>query len=245
MPGMSLRVVLVAIALLCCGAMLWIVGYLALGGAPPAYFVLVVLALAVVATAAAVLVLLMRDRRETAGGPFALRSGAPVVTAAAPDELDPATGVLSSPAFMDHLEATLRQGGGALLLIDATQFSVRRPHRQLASRDEALRLIAQTIRTSVRGDDLVGRTGADQFGVYLKGATDGVSAQVARRICESVENTIYLNEERTIGALSVNIGGAMTRPGLIEPYLRTARTMLGRAKRAGRGRFVVASLAQA
>ena len=242
MPGMSPRVVLVSVSLLCCGAMLWIVAYLALGGAPPAYLAAVVLALPIVAVLAATPLLLMRDRRSSAGA-FAPRPGVSAPQAPDAGALDPATGVLADKTFIAGVEEALRQGGGALLLIDATQFSVRRPHQRLSSRDEALRLIAQTIRAAVRGDDLVGRTGADQFGVYLRGATDDISAQVARRICESVENTIYLNEERTIGALSVNIGGAMTRPGLLEPYLKTARTMLDRAKRAGRGRFMVASLA--
>ena len=243
MPGMSLRVVLVAVALLCCGAMLWIVGYLALGGTAPAHFVLVVLALSAVATLAALPLLFMRDSRGSFLATSAQRTGAPADTYADPGELDPATGVLANEAFMRPVGAALRQGGGALLLIDATQFSVRRPHQRLSSRDEAMRLIAQPTRASVRGNDLVGRTGTAQFGVYLKGATDAVSAQVARRICESVENTIYLNEERTIGALSVNIGGAMTRPGLLEPYLKTARRMLDKAKRSGRGRFMVANLA--
>ncbi|MFC0008404.1 GGDEF domain-containing protein [Devosia nitrariae] len=231
------------LALASCGAMFWIVGYLALGGVPPAYLSEVVFVLPIVGVLAALLFLFVRNRRcGSAGLRFLHLRNAPEPTHSE-DNLDLATGVLNARAFMATVGDELGKGPGALLLIDATQFSVRRPHNRIASRDEPLRLIAGTIRTSVRADDLVGRLATNRFAVYLKGANDADSEQIAQRICESVENTIYLSDQRTIGALSVSIGGTMTRPGMIEPYLRTARAMLDKAKQAGRGRFMLAHAA--
>lgn len=243
MSGVSARVVLVVLAVACCGAMFWIVGYLALGGVPPAYLADVVIVLPIIAILAALLFLFMRDRRRDGAGLRLLHPRRGSEPAYSENNLDLATGVLNDRAFMAMVGDEMGEGPGALLLIDAAQFSVRRPHNRIASRDEPLRLIAGTIRTSVRADDLVGRLASNRFAVYLKGASDADSEQIARRICESVENTIYLSDQRTIGALSVSIGGTMTRPGLIDPYLKTARAMLDKAKRAGRGRFILAHAA--
>ena len=106
--------------------------------------------------------------------------------------------------------------------------------------DQALRAVADTLRSSVRGTDLVGRFGGEEFVVLLVGADHTGSIDTAERICERVR-ALRIGDALT-GAtypdlqLSVSIGvAALPDNGTdLDDLLRGADIALFAAKDAGR-----------
>lgn len=125
---------------------------------------------------------------------------------------DPATLFLNRGAFSGlverRVEASARGGRrqGAFVIVDAGDVrSVSRKYG-LDWGDEALRLIASAIRANVRTDDIVGRIGADQFGVFLAGASERDTAEICERIGNAVR-AVYFAPGDSRAELTVTFGG--------------------------------------
>lgn len=162
---------------------------------------------------------------------------------------DSLTGLSNRGAFAAEVETRLvgQQGGyampsGALLVIDADNFKNVNDRYGHVCGDEALRCIAAAIRSATRRDDVVGRLGGEEFGVYL---ADGESAaEVAERIRMAVQAVRFAPRGRTCD-LSVSIGGAEAGPrSTFADLYREADARLYEAKRAGRNRVVMATLSR-
>ncbi|MBN9010905.1 MAG: GGDEF domain-containing protein, partial [Rhizobiales bacterium] len=108
--------------------------------------------------------------------------------------------------------------------------------------DEALRVIARSIQGLVRGADLVGRVGGEEFGVFLPGSSSRQAEAVAERIRKTINEAEFdADGERT--PLSVSVGGAIFRGDVSYADLfHVADQQLYRAKQAGRNRVVVARM---
>ena len=160
---------------------------------------------------------------------------------------DALTGVLNRGAFTTLVEAYLarvdaeRIGiGGAMLLVDADNFKSINDQYGHDRGDEALQIIAHSMRDTLRDTDLIGRIGGEEFAVFLPTA----SRDHAEAAAERLRQTIWDAEFAPGGArkqLSVSVGGAVfqTRLPLVEVF-RGADQQLYAAKRAGRNRVSVA-----
>jgi diguanylate cyclase (GGDEF)-like protein len=71
---------------------------------------------------------------------------------------------------------------GAFLIVEAGKMRDINMRHGLAWSEEALKLIADTIRASVRGGDIVGRISANEFGVFLPGASEENAVEIGERI---------------------------------------------------------------
>lgn len=91
---------------------------------------------------------------------------------------------------------------GAFLVIDADHFKVINDHYGHDRGDEALQLMAETIMSSVRKDDVVGRLGGEEFGVFLVDASFETARQLAERIRHSIADAHFTPEGRTTPAVS-------------------------------------------
>ena len=156
---------------------------------------------------------------------------------------DSLTACLNRGAFSSQVdERLLRAGGrkpdgaGALLVIDADHFKAINDRFGHGQGDEALRIIARAIRTSVRSGDLVGRLGGEEFGVFLPGANEANAADVAERIRRAIADAVFLpNGARH--PLSVSVGGAVYDARIdFSDLFRIADQRLYEAKEAGRNR---------
>jgi diguanylate cyclase (GGDEF)-like protein len=140
-----------------------------------------------------------------------------------------------------NLERRVANGveGGALLVVDADEFKTVNDRFGHQHGDEALRLIANAIRMSVRINDVVGRMGGEEFGVYLAGADLGRADEVAERIRCTVSQLEFTPDGQAC-PLSVSIGGAafIRRQGFNELY-RLADQRLYDAKNTGRDRVAL------
>jgi diguanylate cyclase len=160
---------------------------------------------------------------------------------------DALTQVMNRAAFATLVDAYLTQvrtaeerAKGALLIIDADNFKSVNDRFGHDRGDEALVTIASSIKAMLRGHDLVGRLGGEEFGVFLPGATPEQAESVAERIRQSV-NAATFTPAGAEHHLSVSVGGAIFEQEL--PYadlFRIADRQLYAAKRDGRNRVAIA-----
>jgi diguanylate cyclase (GGDEF)-like protein len=159
---------------------------------------------------------------------------------------DALTGLPNRRAF--DLEATRvmahakREGWPLTVgIADIDSFKRVNDHHGHAAGDSVLRSIAQAIQNLVRGGDLFGRIGGDEFGLLLPRATTTQAADIAERIRELVaDHPIVLTPQESIG-VTISIGLAQLDPqNSFAGALAQADAALYQAKLTGRNRVVVA-----
>lgn len=156
------------------------------------------------------------------------------------DELasfDMLTGCLNRRAFTAAVEKRLAEGrDGALLVVDADRFKAVNDCFGHDGGDEALRLIASSIRSTVRSGDQVGRLGGEEFGIYLPDACHSTAAEAAERIRAAVSGAAFMPSGKR-HRLSVSIGCAVHEgPADFDELFSLADKRLYAAKRHGRDR---------
>jgi diguanylate cyclase (GGDEF)-like protein len=106
--------------------------------------------------------------------------------------------------------------------------------------DQVLQFLAAELRSMVRGADLVGRYGGEEFAIFLSGS-DGVAAlNLAERLRGKIEKTSFQIEDKSIG-LTISLGVAdynENSPNL-ETMVARADQALYVAKHKGRNRVVL------
>ncbi|HST28700.1 MAG TPA: GGDEF domain-containing protein [Rudaea sp.] len=122
----------------------------------------------------------------------------------------------------------------ALLLIDADHFKRINDECGHAAGDDALRLLAATLRRGLRNEDLLGRLGGEEFVAVLpEGDTEDALAS-AERLRRAVEELDFAAAGRPV-PLRISIGVATLRDGDdFAALLRRADAAMYAAKRAGR-----------
>ncbi|MET3898964.1 GGDEF domain-containing protein [Devosia sp. UYZn731] len=160
----------------------------------------------------------------------------PAPIAIQPGDLDPLTGALRGERFMAMMAAEQALQPGALLLIDMTDRADGLTSGNPDTSDEALMLLAQAIRQAVRYDDLVGHVEGYRFAVLLRGAPQPLADAIAQRICDSVDDTVFLTHEG-ITQLEVAVGGAVFKQGNGRDLYTDAQKALDAARHADGQRF--------
>lgn len=157
--------------------------------------------------------------------------------------LDPLTGLANRGEFERVLEAYRRDAAtrppppASLVYVDLDWFKRLNDTLGHAAGDAALRHVARVLAAAVRDGDLVARIGGEEFAVWLPGTPLAQGLEVAERIRDSVERTMW----RWDGArqpLSTSCGVA-SYPEPIRELLNLAAAAdaaLYRAKQAGRNR---------
>jgi diguanylate cyclase (GGDEF)-like protein len=138
---------------------------------------------------------------------------------------DPLTGLGHNAAFAERLQSIRRTGSMyAVLVIDIDHFKAVNDTYGHAYGDGVLRDLADALRTVVRVDDAVFRTGGDEFAAVVPVANDAEAMSIARRLEEAA---------RSVGT-PVSIGVALDDNGGRDDLYAEADAALYRAKRAGR-----------
>ncbi|MDE2445520.1 MAG: GGDEF domain-containing protein [Alphaproteobacteria bacterium] len=154
---------------------------------------------------------------------------------------DDMTGVLNRTAFLEHIESLKEdQQQGTLLMIDADHFKQINDRFGHLIGDEALIVIAQTISAAVRSNDVVGRLGGEEFGVFLKGARKSDARAISERIRASINALEFKPTAENRHTLTVSIGGVTTKKANDwKRVLQHADAGLYEAKKQGRNRVVL------
>ena len=159
---------------------------------------------------------------------------------------DSLTGVRSRRAFLEQAgmlfeDAGDPEGSLALLLLDLDHFKAINDKHGHPVGDEALKRFARICCQSLRPDDLVGRTGGEEFGVLLRGVAHRRAIGLAEKLRRNVAS-----EPLEIGSvevpLSVSIGVAVKGADENEfgSLLKRADDALYAAKKRGRNRVELA-----
>jgi len=161
---------------------------------------------------------------------------------------DSLTSCLNRRAFTEMVEGYLRRvaetqirdrpaiAAGALLVIDVDHFKMVNDRFGHDLGDEALRIIARTIKGVVRDIDLVGRIGGEEFSVFLPGLQAESVASVAERIRQEIGAAAFSPQGERY-RLSASIGGAVfDQTASFSELYRLADQQLYFAKRNGRDR---------
>lgn len=144
--------------------------------------------------------------------------------------VDALTGVANRRSFDreldDCLEASARNGRSCcLLLLDIDRFKrFNDQHGHLVG-DRVLRFVAEMIKKSVKGRDLVARFGGEEFAVILPNTEFGGGMAVAQAIVETVANQTLIvgKEKRSLGNVTLSAGLSIYRHG------DDAQSLIGRA----------------
>ncbi|MBB5943593.1 diguanylate cyclase [Xanthomonas sp. 3307] len=157
-------------------------------------------------------------------------------------DLDPLTGLLNRRAWHERLTALQeasrrRRQPLALMFLDVDHFKRLNDRYGHRAGDDGLRALAQALRAELRGDDLIGRYGGEEFVIALPGLDAVQATPIAERIRERfrVQAALAFPELQP----TVSIGVVQLRPaddanGLVQ----RADEALYAAKSGGRNRVV-------
>ncbi len=132
-------------------------------------------------------------------------------------QTDELTGVLNRRGILDVLEEQLARLGDdqetlSIVLIDINDFKLINDRYGHAVGDRVLRRVAEALVAQVRGDDLVGRLGGDEFLVVIPGHDAARAAHMVRRLGDLRHlpslHALGLEHEVTVAA-----GAATASPG--------------------------------
>lgn len=162
---------------------------------------------------------------------------------------DSLTDVLNRGAFASEIDRYLDRPApptpycGALLVIDADNFKSINDRFGHHHGDEALTIIARSIRAILRTGDVVGRLGGEEFGVFLPDVDMATARSLAERIRKAINLAVFTPGGQ-MSQLSVSVGGAVFEReiGFTELF-RQADRSLYQAKRFGRNRVEVVAAA--
>jgi diguanylate cyclase (GGDEF)-like protein len=158
---------------------------------------------------------------------------------------DPLTGVSNRRALAGDLEALdrgQRQQGEPVgfALCDADCFKAYNDRFGHLAGDQALRMIAGTIRSVLRAGDVAYRYGGEELLLILRNVGAEEALAVAERVRSAVEEAAFLHPDSGAGVLTVSIGVAAGEAESGQ-LLARADAALYEAKRQGRNRVVAAS----
>ena len=157
--------------------------------------------------------------------------------------VDPLTGLASRRSVEEHLEmlassARRLRTPFSVLVVDVDRIErVNRDYGRPAG-DAVLRSVAQTISSGLRGEDVAGRRGGDQFLVVLPHTSLDGGWRLGDRIRQAVaDRPVVLDDQRDV-VVTVSVGcseGYGDDPG---GQVRRAQVALWEAKSSGRNKAV-------
>jgi diguanylate cyclase (GGDEF)-like protein/PAS domain S-box-containing protein len=150
---------------------------------------------------------------------------------------DPLTGLANRRMIEQRLaDAITGKGRAGIVLVDLDAFTSVNDLHGRAAGDRVLQVVAERLQASVRGVDIVGRRGDDEFVLVCSGlgAAEGLS-WIARRIVQTVPQPIVLPDGAQLRP-TASVGAALQSPRLttVDAMLRAADAAVYEVKRAGR-----------
>lgn len=160
--------------------------------------------------------------------------------------LDPLTKIYNRKSFDEGLlrsmaEADERGNPVALLLLDIDHFKNFNDTYGHQTGDQVLRLVAMTLKSNIKGRDVVARYGGEEFAAILPSTNlDGAIA-----LADSIRRAIQAKEllkrstNEKLGRITASVGVAVYRPGETPSALiERADRCLYAAKHAGRNKVI-------
>lgn len=156
--------------------------------------------------------------------------------------LDPLTKIYNRKAFddglFDAIETTNKDSGSlCLMLVDIDHFKRFNDTWGHQTGDQVLRLVAMTLKSSIRPDDVAARYGGEEFAAILPGARLKDAVGVAQSIRKAIQSKELLKRStiEKLGRITASFGVAEYRVGdTTSTLIERADRCLYAAKHAGR-----------
>jgi len=132
----------------------------------------------------------------------------------------------------------------AILMIDIDHFKSINDRFGHAFGDEAIKAVASLVSRNMRGEDIVGRVGGEEFAVLLVNREQTVAQKIANRLCQLVAEQAPESEDGQ-ASLTISIGLVCIKPGNceLETALKIADDALYATKHGGRDGVTLGKLA--
>ncbi|MFZ5807805.1 MAG: diguanylate cyclase [Chloroflexota bacterium] len=157
---------------------------------------------------------------------------------------DPLTGAASRRFTEITLSAALKlfeQAGESfgVLFVDIDHFkNVNDSHGHLVG-DQMLKIVADTMRYSLRASDFIGRWGGEEFLVILYEVAEKQFFAIAEKLCSLVEQNSLITDKGEV-VVTISIGGTLVQPGdTMKTILQRADEHLYESKNAGKNRVTI------
>ncbi len=149
---------------------------------------------------------------------------------------DQLTGLLHHQAFVRELELELERAaryghGVALVFFDLDRFKELNDTLGHPEGDRALQRIATLLRETLRGSDLAGRMGGDEFAAYLVETDEEGGSRMLERLHAQVEELVSAGELPAFFTLSAGLAYFPTDTTNLDELFRLADRRLYEAKR--------------
>jgi diguanylate cyclase (GGDEF)-like protein len=163
---------------------------------------------------------------------------------------DGLTGLSNHTAFLEGLRTAWKRNdrspgrGLALVSLDLDSFKSVNDRFGHPTGDRVLAGLGALLRRRLRGTDLVGRLGGEEFGIVLEDLRGGEAVALLNRLLDEFSKIEFTADEGPF-RVTFSAGISCLAPGMsVEAWRSSADDALYAAKRAGRCRVVLASAAQ-
>jgi diguanylate cyclase (GGDEF)-like protein len=161
---------------------------------------------------------------------------------------DPLTGALNRRAFVDAYRVRIahrewRKRAVSILVLDIDHFKKINDTWGHAVGDQILMAFARTVRECLRGSDLLGRFGGEEFVALMCGCAGTEAEAAAERVRAAVAATVVHIDggHNVMMTVSIGIAAADSLPAALEPLVAAADKALYAAKAAGRNQVARAA----
>jgi diguanylate cyclase len=124
----------------------------------------------------------------------------------------------------------------ALMMVDIDYFKAINDRYGHLAGDDVIRAVASILRDCLRGDDLAGRYGGEEFGVLLPDTPAAGAAATAERVRARVERAVLERELGIRGTVSIGVAFFSAADASHKQWIERADRALYAAKNAGRNR---------
>ena len=158
-------------------------------------------------------------------------------------EKDMLTGLSNRYHFEERLEVLLAndmysQNNMALLMLDLDHFKNVNDTHGHHTGDQLLKKVTQRIKTCLRGDELFGRLGGDEFSIFITGLEFIEDAAiVAQRIINLLNKPFYIDGYHIHCGVSIGIAMHPNNTSTATLLTKYADIAMYRAKKSGRNQF--------
>ncbi len=159
--------------------------------------------------------------------------------------VDTLTGIYNRRYLDFHLENIVKENKQfdvpfAILFFDIDQFKEVNDTYGHSVGDGVLKTIATTLKSNLRGDDVISRWGGEEFIAVVRIADEKSLKLLAEKLRLLCANSDYKHDSETSITATVSIGGTMyTKGETINEVIERADSYMYQAKQAGRNKIII------
>lgn len=158
--------------------------------------------------------------------------------------LDPLTGLLNRRGMLERVnQAALmlekNQQKATILLLDLDHFKRINDRYGHDCGDQVLVTVANTLKRTLRTDDIIARLGGEEFLVFLPNCQQAQASAIAQQLCQHIAAIPWHTLASSLVTQTVSIGGCeLSSSTAFTEAMQRADAALYQAKQQGRARWV-------